>query len=132
MQDINHGITKALIDQHGENTLFVLEDLTGVRQSTEKIRVKDRYVSVSWAFYQFRTMLEYKAKMNKCQVLFVDPKYTSQTCPKCGHTEKANRHKKTHTFCCKNCTYTSNDDRIGAMNLWRKGIEYISKETVEI
>ena len=39
MNDVNHRITKALIDQHGKNTLFVLEDLTGIRQSTEKVRV---------------------------------------------------------------------------------------------
>lgn len=67
-------------------------------------------------------------------VIAVNPKYTSQQCPKCGHIEKANRNKKQHIFCCKNCSYTSNDDRIGAMNLWNKGIQYIedqSKEVVE-
>ena len=73
--------------------------------------------------------------MNKSIVIAVDPKYTSQTCPKCGHIEKSNRNKKHHIFCCKNCGYQSNDDRIGAMNLWNKGIQYIekqnSKEVVE-
>lgn len=134
MNDINHSITKALVDKYGENTLFVLEDLTNVRNSTEKVNINNRYVSVSWAFYQFRQLLEYKAKMNKSMVIAVNPKYTSQQCPKCGHIEKANRDKKKHIFKCKNCSYQSNDDRIGAMNLWRKGIEYIetnSKETVE-
>lgn len=134
MSDINHSITKALVDKYGENTLFVLEDLTGVRNSTEKININNRYVSVSWAFYQFRQLLEYKAKMNKSMVIAVDPKYTSQQCPKCGHIEKANRDKINHIFKCKNCSYQSNDDRIGAMNLWRKGIEYIetnSKETIK-
>ncbi|WP_218149928.1 hypothetical protein [Trichococcus palustris] len=43
-----------------------------------------------------------------------------------GHVEKENRNKRTHTFCCKNCQYTSNDERIGAMNLHRKGVEAIS------
>jgi len=40
--------------------------------------------------------------------------------------EKSNRNKKIHVFSCKNCGYTSNDDRIGAMNLYRKGIEYLN------
>ena len=132
MNDVNHSVTKALIDKYGKNTLFVLEDLTGIRNATEKVKVNNRYVFVSWAFYHFRVMLEYKAKMNGCRVITVDPRYTSQTCPKCGHIAKANRSKKKHTFCCKNCTYTSNDDRVGAINLWRKGINYISKETIEI
>lgn len=124
--DVNHSVTKALVKCYPKGTCFVLEDLTGVRNATEKVRIKDRYVSVSWAFYQFRMMLEYKAELNGQKVIVVSPSYTSQTCVKCGHTEKANRNKKTHTFCCKNCHYTSNDDRIGAMNLYRKGIEYFS------
>lgn len=134
VKDVNHQITKALVDKYGANTLFVLEDLTNVRNATEKVNINNRYVSVSWAFYQFRQILEYKAQMNYSMVIAVSPKYTSQTCPKCGHTEKSNRDKKKHIFTCKNCNYQSNDDRIGAMNLWRKGIEYIeatSKEIVE-
>jgi IS605 OrfB family transposase len=126
MADVNHCITKALVTQYPKGTLFVLEDLTGVRNATEKVRTKDRYVSVSWAFFQFRQMLEYKAELYGHKVITVSPKYTSQTCPKCGHVHKDNRNKKIHTFCCRNCSYTSNDDRIGAMNLYRKGIEYIS------
>lgn len=132
MNDINHSITKALVERYGANTLFVLEDLTGVRNSTEKVNINNRYVSVSWAFYQFRQLLEYKATMNKSLVIAVNPKYTSQMCPKCGHIEKANRDKKKHIFCCKNCNYQSNDDRIGAMNLWRKGIEYIENNSKEV
>ncbi|WP_028777624.1 RNA-guided endonuclease InsQ/TnpB family protein [Shimazuella kribbensis] len=129
MMDINHRITKALVNQYGDHTLFVLEDLQGVRHATEKVKVCNRYVSVSWAFYQFRRMLEYKARMNRQKVMVVNPKYTSQTCPNCGHVEKSNRDKKKHLFCCKNCHYRSNDDRIGAMNLQRLGIEYIVEVT---
>lgn len=132
MSDLNHQITKALVDQYGENTLYVLEDLTGVRNATERIRKQDRYVSVSWAFYQFREFLEYKAKLTNSKVIIVDPRYTSQTCPKCGHIERNNRNKKTHVFTCKNCDYSSNDDRIGAMNLQRKGIEYIVEATSRV
>lgn len=130
VRDVNHQVTKALVEQYPKGTLFVLEDLTGVRKATEKVHVKNRYISVSWAFYQFRQMLEYKATLHGHKVIVVDPKYTSQTCPKCGHVDKKNRNKKTHTFKCVNCSYTSNDDRIGAMNLYRKGIEAISTVTV--
>jgi transposase len=59
-------------------------------------------------------------------VIAVDPKYTSQMCPKCGHTEKKNRDKKKHRFCCKKCSYRSNDDRVAAMNLYNRGIEYLT------
>ncbi|TPG82085.1 radical SAM protein [Brevibacillus laterosporus] len=129
MTDVNHTVSKALVEGYGAKTLFVVEDLTGVRNATERVRVKNRYEYVSWAFYQLRQMIEYKALMHQSKVMAVDPRYTSQTCPKCGHTKKANRNKKMHVFCCKACHYTSNDDRIGAMNLQRKGIEYIVEVT---
>jgi len=126
INDVNHCISKALIDSNPAGSAFVLEDLTGIRSATERVRVKNRYVSVSWAFYDLRQKLEYKAKLTGNKVIIADAKYTSRTCPKCGHTERANRDKKRHIFKCRNCRYTSNDDRIGAMNLHRKGIEYLS------
>ena len=37
---------------------------------------------------------------------------------------------ESNPFCCKNCGYSSNDDRIGAMNLYRMGIEYLVESQV--
>lgn len=130
MQDVNHCVSKALVDSNPKYTLFVLEDLSGVRSVTERVRTKDRYVSVSWSFYDLEQKLIYKAKQNRSLVLKVDPRYTSQCCPVCGHIEKANCNKKIHLFACKNCGYKSNDDRIGAMNLYRMGINYLTDSQV--
>ncbi len=132
MQDVNHCVSKALVENNPEHTLFVLEDLSNIRAATEKVFRKNRYVSVSWAFYDLEQKLKYKAAMHNCSVINVDPAYTSQACPCCGHTEKANRDKRIHLFTCKNCGYRSNDDRIGAMNLYRKGIEYLVPDTVTV
>ena len=130
VQDINHQVSKALATGNPKHTLFVLEDLTGIRNATERVKTKDRYVSVSWSFYDLEQKLIYKAKQNQSSVIKVDPRYTSQCCPACGHTEKSNRNKKIHLFTCKNCGYTSNDDRIGAMNLYRMGINYLADSQV--
>jgi len=126
IQDVNHCVSKALVSSHGPDTLHVLEDLTGIRSCTEKVKLKDRYYSVSWAFFDLRKKIEYKAAKAGAMVIAVAPAYTSQTCPMCGHTEASNRDKKNHVFKCKTCGYQSNDDRIAAMNLYRKGIEYLS------
>ena len=40
---------------------------------------------------QLRTMLEEKGKKRGRNVVRVDPKYTSQRCSVCGHTEAGNR-----------------------------------------
>ena len=125
MQDVNHCVSKALVVNNPAHTLFILEDLSGIRHATERVKTKHRYVSVSWAFYDLEQKLIYKAKQNHSSVIKVNPRYTSQCCPVCGHTEKANRNKKIHLFTCKNCGYKSNDDRIGAMNLYRMGINYL-------
>ena len=131
MQDVNHCISKALVTNNPEKTLFVIEDLSGIRAVTERVKTKDRYVSVSWPYYDLEQKLIYKANKNKQLVEKVNPAYTSQCCPKCGHTEKANRNKYKHIFCCKNCGYKSNDDRIGAMNLQRMGINLLIPTTME-
>ena len=130
MQDVNHQVSKALVENNPKHTLFVLEDLSGIRNATERVRTKDRYVSVSWSFYDLEQKLIYKAKQNQSIVIKVDPRYTSQCCPVCGHIEKTNRNKKIHLFSCKNCGYKSNDDRIGAMNLYRMGINYLTDSQV--
>ena len=130
MQDINHQVSKALVENNPKHTLFVLEDLSGIRNATERVKTKNRYVSVSWSFYDLEQKLIYKAKQNQSSVIKVDPRYTSQCCPCCGHVEKSNRNKKIHLFTCKKCGYKSNDDRIGAMNLYRMGIDYLADSQV--
>ncbi|MDD4969887.1 MAG: transposase [Paludibacter sp.] len=132
MNDVNHVTSKALVANCKDKALIVLEDLHGVRNATEKVCKQNRYISVSWAFFDLRQKIEYKAELAGKKAITVDPKYTSQSCPKCGNTDRYNRDKRNHTFKCKGCGYTSNDDRIGAMNLWNKGIAFVSKETIEI
>lgn len=128
MTDVNHQVSKALISRYGAKTLFVLEDLQGVRKRAERVCRNSRYVTVSWAYYQLRQMITYKAVMAGSKTIAVNPKYTSQTCPKCNHIAKGNRNKKKHLFCCRACGYRSNDDRIASMNLWQSGNKYIAKD----
>ena len=126
MSDVNHRITKTLINHYGSQTLFVLEDLKGIRKTTKKITKDKRYEQVSWAFYQFEQDLIYKAALYNCKVLKVDAHYTSQRCPKCGQINKNNRNHDRHIYVCQHCHYSSNDDRIGAMNIQNLGTWYLT------
>jgi IS605 OrfB family transposase len=132
MRDLDHCISKALAEMYPEGTLFVLEDLKGIRKATERIRVSDRYVSVSWPYYDLEQKLIYKAAMHGHKVIKVDPAYTSQTCPHCGRRDSASRDKRRHLFRCTGCGYTSNDDRIAAMNLYSMGNEYLVQSGVSM
>ena len=121
MRDLNHCISKALVQSYPKNTMFVLEDLSGIRSATERVKRKHRYVSVSWAYYDLEQKLIYKAQDHQQLVIKVPAAYTSQRCPCCGHTERANRNKRKHLFTCKCCGYQSNDDRVAAINLYQMG-----------
>jgi IS605 OrfB family transposase len=127
MSDVNHQISKTLVQKYGEDTLFVLEDLTGVsfEESNLSRTAKQNYDLRSWAFYQLEQFLIYKAHENRSEVLKVSAKYTSQRCPKCGTICKANRNHYNHLYSCQ-CGYKSNDDRIGAMNIQLLGTMWIS------
>lgn len=128
MSDINHQISKTLVEKYGPNTLFVIEDLTGVsfEESNLSGTKKQNREKRSWAFYQLEQFLTYKAEAVGSKVLKVSPKYTSQRCPKCGRIHKANRHHDTHEYICDKCGYRSNDDRIGAMNIQFLGTLWVS------
>ena len=126
VSDVNHCISKALADSNPAGTLFVLEDLSGIRGATERVRTKDRYVTVCWSYYDLEQKLSYKAALAGQKVVKVDPKYTSQRCPVCGAIDRHSRDKRNHVYKCSHCGYQSDDDRIGAMNLYQLGLEYLS------
>ena len=130
MSDVNHQISKTLVQKYGKDTLFVLEDLAGVsfEESNLSRTAKQNYDLRSWSFYQLEQFLTYKAHENRSEVLKVSAKYTSQRCPKCGIIRKANRDHHKHLYSCQ-CGYKSNDDRIGAMNIQLLGTMWISGDT---
>lgn len=127
MSDVNHCLSKTLVSKYGSSTLFVLEDLTNVTFDTVNNRKKeDRYEHHSWAFYDLEQKLAYKASLIGSEVITVSAQYTSQRCPKCGTIAKDNRDRTTHSYTCSSCSYSSNDDRIAAMNIQELGKWYVS------
>jgi IS605 OrfB family transposase len=120
--DVNHCVSKALVQSAEPGTLFALEDLQGIRKASERVRLKQRYCHVSWAYYDLQQKIAYKATMYGCGTVLVDRDGTSQICPRCGN--KAARSRKAHELRCK-CGFRSNDDRAAAMNIRQRGIEYL-------
>ena len=127
VNNMNHVLAKTLVAKAERGTTFVLEDLSGVRAATAKVKRKNRYISVSWPYYDFQEKLEYKARLAGDSVIYVDPRYTSQICPICHHIEKSTIDRSKRMYTCKHCGYRSNDDRIGAMNIYQRGVDKIKK-----
>ena len=126
MNDVNHCLTKALCENYPEDTLFVLEDLTGVSFEERNFHSKEQTNELrSWTFYDFGEKLKYKAALRGQQVIEVDAYKTSQRCPHCGRYDKAARHRDTHEYICPECGHVENDDEVGALNLMFLGAEYL-------
>ena len=124
--DVNHCLSKTLVQKYGANTLFVLENLNSVSFERTDLPKALHSQNKSWTFYQLEQFLTYKAHLNNSEVVEVSAKYTSQRCPKCRVIKKDNRNHGKHEYHCINCDYRSNDDRIGAMNIQLLGTQYIS------
>jgi len=78
----------------------------------------------SWG--KFFEMLEYKLKRNGGELIKVNPKYSSQTCPKCGYISKENR-KTQAKFKCVKCGYYGNADYVASVNLLKLGAGTVLK-----
>ena len=127
MTNVNHVLSKALVERYGEGTLFVLEDLKGVSFDEKNLghrNSKSRQNLRSWTFYQFEQFLTYKVEASGSRVLKVPAKYTSQRCPKCGVVDKTQRDHDAHEYRC-HCGFRTNDDRVGALNLLELGCRYV-------
>jgi putative transposase len=68
----------------------------------------------------FRRMLEYKQQWCGGEVIAVNPRYTSQTCPECGHVSKQNRPQQA-LFSCVACGYSYHADVVAAENILVRG-----------
>jgi putative transposase len=118
MTAVNHKVSKDIIEFAADNGVSVIgmEDLTGIRKRTEnKVSKEFRYEHISWAFRQLQAFVEYKAKEAGIVVIYINPEYTSQTCPRCNHISRNNRCGV--AFRCEKCCYETHADRVGAMNI---------------
>uniref|UniRef100_A0AAU2V3H7 Transposase n=1 Tax=Streptomyces sp. NBC_00003 TaxID=2903608 RepID=A0AAU2V3H7_9ACTN len=69
----------------------------------------------------FLTILHAKAESAGREVIAVDPRNTSRTCPECGHVAKENRPTQ-EKFHCVSCGHTAHADTVGALNVLRAGL----------
>jgi IS605 OrfB family transposase len=116
---VNHNVSKYIVGKADLSEYSIaIEDLTGIRARTnEQLRNKvERRRSNSWAFFQLRMFLDYKALGAGIEVIKVNPAYTSQTCHKCLHIHpvKGKSYRNGKTFSCGNCNWKGDADFNGA------------------
>ena len=126
-KDFLHKLSK----QYSENQTVVVEDLKiknmtkatkgTVEKPSKNAKAKrglNRSITQqSWGM--FFELLEYKLKENGGELIKIDPRYTSQTCNKCGHISKENRQSQSK-FVCTSCGHTANADINASKNILAK------------
>ena len=110
-----HQVSREFVDSLEAGDKVVLEDLTGIRNGAKR-RKKNRGDFHSWAFRKLGMMIGYKCAECGISVEYVNPRYTSQRCPRCGTIDRRNR-KSQALFRCINCGFQHNADYIASVNI---------------
>lgn len=114
-RDCDHVLSKCLVRSVIPGTTLVFEDLTDIR-GRAKVRQAQRRRLHGWSFHQLQFFTQYKADRAGVGVVYVDPRYTSQKCSRCGHVSRSNRRNQAD-FCCRVCHFAANADHNAAINI---------------
>ncbi|GAH25195.1 unnamed protein product [marine sediment metagenome] len=82
----------------------------------------------TWAYAYLSHRLEEIGKEKGFLLHKVNPAYSSQQCPVCGFTSRSNR-ISSEDFCCGQCGFKGDADRIGALNLCERVGRNIRSDT---
>ena len=114
--EVNHTISKRLVAvAKGTGRGIALEDLQGIHDRLT-VGKPQRAPLRSWSFFQLRQFVSYKARLAGVAVVFVDPRNSSRTCPRCGLIDKRNRPSQAQ-FSCVSCGLAGLADHIAALNV---------------
>jgi putative transposase len=121
-QDFLHVASKQLVSfaKSVNARSIAMEDLDGVRNGSLRKGKSLRSHVHRWPYATAMFFVEYKAAAEGIGFEIVSAKNTSRGCPRCGHTEKANR--KGLNFRCVACDYADNADRVGGYNCCLRSI----------
>lgn len=111
-----------------ENSLIVCEDLK-VKNMIKFGNLSKHISDVSWS--KFFMMLKYKSAFYEKEFIQINPKYTSQTCFKCGHIAKENRLTQSK-FKCVKCGYEQNADYNASKIILGEGIALKRKRDTKV
>ena len=98
---------------------LILEKLKYIQIGTKrKVNKTTRKLLKNWNLGLLHTAIEQKCEENCVHLHYVNPKYTSRTCPVCGHIDKRNREET--SFKCVNCGFEDNADINAAKNILKR------------
>ena len=125
---INHKVAKEIVSLIPAGGVIVLEKLKGIRKKIKANKQNRRWIH-SWNFAQLQQFIEYKAQSKGIKVVYVDARYSSQKCSRCGYISRSNRIDQSH-FVCKHCGYFLNADLNASRNIVRNYLASLQRGEV--
>ena len=122
---INHKVAKEIVSLVPAGGVIVLEKLKGIRKRIRANKQNKRWMH-SWNFAQLQQFIGYKAQAKGIRAVYVDARYTSQKCSRCGYISRSNRTDQSH-FVCKQCGYSLNADLNASRNIVKNYLASLQK-----
>ena len=117
--DIYHKVTNKIVKVALRmNSAIALENLKEIRRKINCSKELNGRLH-RWSFRKFQQILEYKAKLNGINVIYVNPRKTSSLCPICGRKLSPNGRR---LLKCE-CGLIADRDAVGSWNIRLRGLK---------
>jgi putative transposase len=110
-KDFHHKTAKSLVDRYG---IIAHEDLN-VKGIVRSLRLAKSTHDAGWS--QFTAILAQKAESAAVRVIAVNPRYTTQTCSRCGCLPTVPITLSVRIYTCEHCNFTLDRDWNAAINI---------------
>jgi len=120
VREIYYKAAKKIIDKAIEvgATVIVMEDLRCLNEGDKDSKDLNGRLH-RWSYRRFHQILEYQAKLHGLNVKYVDPAYTSKTCPVCGGELDLSPNGR-RLMRCQKCGLEEDRDVIAVRNITRR------------
>ncbi len=119
--DFIHKLTTKLVKDYD---IICLEDLN-VSGMLQNHKLAKSIADAS--FYEFKLLLQYKARWNKKNVSIIDRFYpSSQICSNCGYQSNQTKDLGVRTYICEECGLKIDRDYNASINILREGLRILS------
>lgn len=114
---VNKIVKELPLDKCKEIALELLKDV----KKSSKLSKKFMNKLQRWVYPKVISRIKLTSEELGVQVIEVNPRNTSRTCPKCLSVDKASRNGE--KFKCTSCNYVEDADYVGALNILRLGVQ---------
>ncbi|MGQ9469630.1 MAG: IS200/IS605 family accessory protein TnpB-related protein [Nitrososphaerales archaeon] len=81
VRDLIHKVSRAIVNKF-KGYRIIMEDLKGIRYHIKYGKKMNRRLH-SWNFKLLQSFVDYKAKLNRSSIVYLNPRGTSKNCSRC-------------------------------------------------